>query len=245
MKIVALIASYDRDMILRDCLKCIMPQVDDIVLVGSSGWVEGANGSPVEKNIAKELGLVYVDHKNRPLGQKWQAGLNKCRELEPDAVLICGSDDLLKSNYVEEGIWDCNCWISGVDAWNIMLVISEDIKIVKVKYKKREDFIGAGRIISKELLDRVNWQIFPSEALGCDIYSWCIMRPYMGCQHYNRSEIMCVKGSWEMLDSWKQIIESESLNRVLWYNNKNEIKNLLNSLFPEIDFKKYTQSGRN
>jgi len=240
MKIVALIASYKRDMILRDCLKCIMPQVNDVVLVGSSPWVspetvivDDFSDRNIEKHIARELGLIYVDHRNSPLGQKWQAGLNKCRELKPDAVLICGSDDLLSNRWVAEGIRCDEYLLTGQSWWEVYNCKTNEL--VHVAYLSRPDPIGAGRIIKKELLDKLDWQIFPTEGgIGCDYYSYNRMLKYTE-YGLNPENILSVKGNWNMLDSWEQIIGSDKLV----YNWHKDTDVWLSKHFPDIDFEKY------
>jgi len=241
MKIIAIIASHKRNAILRDCITCLKPQVDDIVLAGSSDWTKEADACNLAKRIAKENDLLYVDHSNKILGQKWQAGLNRARLEKPDAVLICGSDDLLSDNYVEEYKYVCLSTnvmsqlkhVCGVNAWRIYSPIHNNIAYCEYKYSFRRDPLGAGRCISSEALDRVDWQIFPTEGgVGCDLYSWeklgnKIWHPLFGY-------VLSVKGSWDMMDSWDQVISSKSL-RIDMEDSLNFILNC----FPHVDFDKY------
>jgi len=243
MKTVALIASHNRDLILRDCIECLKPQVDDIVLVGSSEWVDGTQGCDVEKKVAREMDLIYVDHTNKILGRKWQAGLNRCRELDPDAVLICGSDDLLRHDWVEtvsnkkmcdETPYD----LTGVNFWYVYNPIVD--QLVLLSYRAiRNDPIGAGRIFRKRILDFADWQIFPTEGgVGCDRYSYSIVRRYDGSVHHyvNEAKLLCVKGDWIMLDTWEQLLAAESLEVFHCPDSKDDF---LKENFPLIDFDKY------
>ncbi len=248
MKIVALIASYKRDAILRDCLAQIIPQVDAVVLVGSSVWAESKGtlqptygGSPIEKMIAKELDLIYVDHRNHPLGQKWQAGLNKCREIKADAVLICGSDDLITSGWVEEfrNIYKNEAMLYGTSYWHVYNPVTDELIEVDYITDIRQDPIGAGRIVSKELLDKLDWQIFPTEGgIGCDLYSYNLINRYIK-SFWNRvcmGMLLSVKGNWNMLDSWQQLLNSKTLS-ISWKDA--ELKKGILGYFPDVDFNKY------
>jgi glycosyltransferase involved in cell wall biosynthesis len=244
VKITALIASFGRDAILRDCISCIKPQVDNIVLVGSSEWTAQFGNreyNNTEKHIAKELGLIYVDHKNSPLGQKWQAGLNKCRELKPDAVLICGSDDLLASDWVEKSVESVEpfghlSFLTGIQRWWAYNPIKHELIIIEYLTNMRIDPIGAGRLIGKEALDKVDWQIFPSEAIGCDLYSYHRLQKYSQYMDTRiKSVVLSVKGNWAMLDSWEQLLGAQTVD-ILY---EPQPKRLLNKHFPNIDFEKY------
>ena len=51
-------------------------------------------------NLAKQLNCAYAEGPDKPLSNKWQTGMDAVRELDPGAVLICGSDDWLSPNWV-------------------------------------------------------------------------------------------------------------------------------------------------
>lgn len=242
MKIVALIASHKRDTILRDCLACIMPQVDEVVVVGSTDWVEGKGlGCSLAKKIVNEFDCIYVDHRNKILGEKWQAGLNRCRELSPDAILICGSDDLISPGWVDEYKQlskNNRIDLFGTNIWYVYNPIINDLIEVDYISKKRQDPIGAGRIINKFILDQLGWEIFPHEAIGCDIYSYNRMRKVFYGEWVKPSfkqVLLSVKGNWQMLDSWEQIIGSKNIK--IYYRNPFFI--LSKFVNPKIDFEKY------
>jgi len=244
MRVVAVIASYGRKNILDDAVKCIANQVSDVIIVGSSNAVEGTMlGCQYEKEFAESHNLIYVDHKNSPLGQKWQAGLNRARELQPDAVLICGSDDLISDGWVLDYI---NCkYVSvkktvlyGTREWYVYNALTDEM--ITCNYRTREDVIGAGRIISKELLDLLDWQIFPTEGgIGCDLYSYNKMIKhdiYQMTARYDKI-LLCVKAAWHCLDSWQQLLSAQSLN-ISWVH-EDEKQRILNNVFLNVDFGRY------
>ena len=243
MKVIAVIASFNRDEILRDCILCIAPQVDNIIIVGSSNWVSTPGmGSHIEKQIAIENDLIYVDHANNPLGRKWQAGLNRAREEGADAVLICGSDDLIPVGYVEFlKSWCPADTVWGSYRWNVYNTILN--KMVRCEYRMRADPIGAGRIIPKSVLDKLDWEIFPVIAgQGCDLYSY--NRLHKVSVFYNSpalqaEPVLCVKGGWDCMDTWDQILDSPALN--VQERCTEFIPDYLADKFPAVDFDKYTK----
>ena len=232
MKIVALIASHRRYDILKDCVSCIKPQVDDIVLVGSSDWIGDGDTCNLAKKVAKEESLVYVDHTNKILGRKWQAGLDRARQLDPDAVLIVGSDDLIEKDYLDDY---CGEKVAGVGSWYAYNPFNQIC--ISCSYKTRKDPLGAGRIIPAHRLRQYNWDIFPYEGgIGCDGYSYKRTAGSQGWDNLGKT-VLSVKGDWEAIDTWEMLYNSTNLN-VKILNREIEACNLLNK-FAHIDFGKY------
>jgi hypothetical protein len=116
-----------------------------------------------EKQLCESLGAVWVDHVNKPLGAKWNAGFMKAKEFKPDGCLYVGSSD-----------WVCNDWVTlmkphlnqyhfvGIPGM-YLLDIQEQIRLCKwngyIGVRSNES-IGIGRMLSRELLDKINWTPF-------------------------------------------------------------------------------------
>lgn len=230
MKIIGLVASHKRYDILKDCISCLKVQVDDIVLVGSSEWVDSAQGCNLAKKVAKEEDLIYVDHTNKILGRKWQAGLDRCKGLDPDAILICGSDDLIGNDYLDDY---CNMKVAGVGSWYVYNPLEPFC--ITCSYKVRKDPLGAGRVIPAHRLRQYNWDIFPYESgVGCDGYSYLRTAGNKGWDNLGRV-VLSVKGDWDMIDTWDMLCKATSLD-VSIVNYWNDF---LENNFPHIDFEKY------
>ena len=116
-----------------------------------------------EKAICLEAGALWVEHKNEPLGAKWNFGFMAARELKPDAILFVGSSD-----------WVCNHWttimqpyleqhpIIGVPGCHF-IDFKNEIRAVRwpgYTGPRKDETIGIGRMISASLLDKIGWMPF-------------------------------------------------------------------------------------
>lgn len=131
----------------------------EIVATGSEGEVSA--------ELAAGAGAHYLEHANLPLSEKWNACYRKARELEPDVVMIMGSDDWITTDAIERLSRDAlehgysaladmymHCLIRGITAH--FPGYGRDSRHVA-------DTIGAGRTLRKDVLDRVNWKFFPRD----------------------------------------------------------------------------------
>lgn len=123
--------------------------------------------------LAKKNSILTVNHANF-LGTKWQSGINALREFDFNYALIIGSDDLISKKYFTEfagsHIEKGSPYIGTLDA------IAMDMNSRKFRYFpgyknwRVNESIGTGRLISKEALECVDYQIFPHKKKGMDYY---------------------------------------------------------------------------
>jgi len=208
-KIVCVMATYKRETITEETLKMLKKQSVpiDVVVVGSSSS---------DKEVAKKCGCIYVNHDNKPLSQKWQAGIDKSRELSPDAVMVCGSDSWLSSNWCEL-IYPYTTKFDLVGVNNFYACKAypkEKMKIIHRRYKgSRRNFpVGSGRMFSKKILDKVNWNIYPgSKNSGLDAQSYNVIKTNGGSiksLNDKNLKVLAIKSVWESLNPWKKYIRS-------------------------------------
>jgi len=107
----------------------------------------------------------YVEYKNLPLGDKWNAGARYCKDLDFDYLLIMGSDqivnpkilDVYYENYVRN-----EEYVGVLDTY----VIDLENKIVNYwdgyKRERTGQVIGPGRLIHKSLLEKIDYNLFDS-----------------------------------------------------------------------------------
>ena len=132
--------------------------------------IKFAVGSEGEASRAwcESAGWTYVEWDNRPLSDKWQAGLHELQAVEPDFLITIGSDDIVTSNYLKKITNHCpvdGC--TGIyDFWFL------DLAGRRMGYWSERDrstpfgggyirTLGAGRCYSKHVLNALDWKLWP------------------------------------------------------------------------------------
>ncbi|NBC19341.1 MAG: hypothetical protein GVY18_18705 [Bacteroidetes bacterium] len=97
----------------------------------------------------------YVVAPNEPLTDKWIAGCQALRHAtdRPDAVIIMGSDDFVDLRYLRVVLVRLQAGARYLEPDGIYLYCTERQHLVYVKCQR----IGAGRVITSEVLDSVGW----------------------------------------------------------------------------------------
>jgi hypothetical protein len=116
-----------------------------------------------EKAICEQFGAYWVPFQNKPLGAKWNAGFIAARQFNADAVLYVGSSDWLSDNWITTmkplvnqhqmvGVPGCH-----------FIDIAHKLRLVYwpgYTGERSNETIGIGRMLSKDLLDKINWTPF-------------------------------------------------------------------------------------
>jgi hypothetical protein len=150
MRVAAAIAVWGRprtaEIVLRQAVKCF----DAVVVVRSPGDPEPA--PDIE-------GVIYVEHTNEPLSDKWTAAIRRAGELA-DAVCMLGSDDLVNEAFVaalRDMLDDGYDYIQPSAFWMY------DVRTMRCAYG--EAFrIGGGRTFSRRMLEHVGWKLWDEPA---------------------------------------------------------------------------------
>lgn len=111
------------------------------------------------------LGMVVPRIPEMTLGLKWQRGIDAARDLDPDAIMIVGS-----------GNWFTNGWAKTLFPYldDYDMVGSEAMYVYQIRQNdqimihwngyhnnaRKGDMLGAGRLLSRKILDKVDWQIY-------------------------------------------------------------------------------------
>lgn len=127
----------------------------------------GSEGN-ASRSLCESTGWLYLEYDNRPLSNKWQAGLNMLKPLEPDFIITIGSDDIITPDYLRKITNRCPAdGCTGIyDFWFL------DIASRRMGYwserKRSTPFgggyirtLGAGRCYSKKLLEDLDWGVWP------------------------------------------------------------------------------------
>ena len=152
-----MIAAWQRHSLLRMTLRHLQSVVepDDIVsVVGSESEV---------REIVAEAGFEYTSAPNRPLSNKRNQGLLPLRG-RVDAVVVLNSDDFLSKDLLEahRSLLPEHP-VMGLEGL-VFLVAAQKRFYVWPRYKNRARRvvgIGPGRAIRADVLDRLDWQLWP------------------------------------------------------------------------------------
>lgn len=107
---------------------------------------------------------------NNPLSNKWQGGLDAFYSMsDPDAVIIVGSDDLITPAWIDA----CRKLLEqGAEYIYMDGAFFYDAPTGRMVWGYTEQQ-GLGRCISRSLLDRMNWQLWPAgHDRGLDGLMW-------------------------------------------------------------------------
>lgn len=166
IKNVVIMASHHREKIL-DINISLMKKNDNIDEI----IIPITNKEDVD--VCFSHNISYCRTKNQPLGEKWQHGVILSKIYNPKYIIIMGSDDFIFPNYVKDAInllEHNNLDIYIQNSWIIYDISNE--KYFELKYMDDTKGLGAGRIISTNILDKINWQLYPTNfSFGLDSYS--------------------------------------------------------------------------
>jgi hypothetical protein len=132
----------------------------EIVIVGSEG--------DLYRKLCEQLNFHYVEKPNKPLNKKFNAASKYCEKIQPDEVLLIGSDDIITPNTIIELSNRMNEDNDIVGLTNLYFMDLKDFNIHKWNgytgsiYKKGTT-IGTGRLYSKKVLEAVDWYLWDND----------------------------------------------------------------------------------
>jgi hypothetical protein len=121
-------------------------------------------GDHEEKTFCESLGAEFIQVKNKPLGRKWNTAFAAAQKYNPDACLFIGSSDWISDNWLTEmEPYTKQYDLVGMPGCYFLHVGNEDNRLCHwpgyVGPRKGES-IGIGRLISRSLMDKINWRPF-------------------------------------------------------------------------------------
>lgn len=126
----------------------------------------GSEGSTTARLVG-EYGAEYVEYPNQPLGEKWNVGLLYCESLDPDAIVVIGSDNFpnaalfrIWAGYLRDGyeyVGFLDAFMFEVTSWRLLHWFGYP----KTHYRHGEP-VGSGRCFSAALLERLDWILWDS-----------------------------------------------------------------------------------
>ena len=120
------------------------------------------------RQLCETLGFRYVEHANSPLSLKWNAGVQAARALDPDALVIIGSDDLLSDGLLRNYVLKLE---QGFDFFGFCDLHFLDLATARLGYWRGyqastdavavDSPVGCGRCFSRDLLNKTGWRLWP------------------------------------------------------------------------------------
>jgi hypothetical protein len=92
--------------------------------------------------------VIPLEHKNLPLGKKWNAGLREALKYDWDYLLTLGSDDLLSNELLRNYTWQDEA--AGLNKCGMLDTLTGETAIFDNSYA-----IGCGRVIRRDVIERM------------------------------------------------------------------------------------------
>lgn len=116
-----------------------------------------------DRKLIESCGAEWVQIPNRPLGRKWNHAFMAAEKYKPDACLFVGSSDWLSDNWLEEmEPLARNVDLTGTLGCNFLHIGKEFTGCYWPGYvgPREGESIGIGRLISRQVLERLHWKPF-------------------------------------------------------------------------------------
>lgn len=152
--------------------KCLdlSPQIDRLYVYSN----------PQDGQFLKGKVKYLYQHPNQPLSEKWNYGVQKLKDIDFNHVVMMGSDDYFDQRFLdfikeEAPKYD----MIGFSDMYFSNKASERYYWGGYQNERRGEPAGAGKVYSKEFLERVNYNLFPVQRpRGLDGQSWVITRHF-------------------------------------------------------------------
>jgi len=173
------------------------------------------------KNLKNKYdNIYYIYAPNYPLGLKWQFGCDVLRVIDYDNVLIQGSDDLILHNKINKNMIETYDFIGQIKWFvhdmlnNKYYLFNYRINTINLLNKRKIPlYLGAGKILSKKLINENNYIIFNNMLkMGLDRQS-----NIYGCNnnlYISNAIIVSLKGKHTCLNNLNILFTSNSTNYV-------------------------------
>jgi hypothetical protein len=220
---VVLIATHQRIAITTENVSSVLKQQAQVVLVVS----DKEEGRYYREKFPS---IIVTRHDNMTLGAKWQHGVMEAALLEPNPLIITGSDDILGRDFVRSacsviGHYD----FVGLTQWYTFFRDG----LYKYDYTTSVP-LGAGRIYSEKLLQAVKLQLFnvsiKKHLDDFGFYQASQTRlPMLLCDDIDNFglQIVSVKGNWKMLNPFEKIRDHKNCKLLSQSRIKKDVEDIL------------------
>lgn len=161
----------------------------------------------LDRNVCEKAGAIWVQHRNQPLGQKWNVGFIEASKLNPEACLFVGSSDWISDNWIPQlqplmneydmvGTHGCHFIHSGNDGNKLCFWPGYTNGRVG-------ESIGIGRLLSRKILEKLNYRPFDDRLNGSLDHSM---------------QVRCTLHAGKTHVTDNNLIKSVSISTDLWQN---------------------------
>lgn len=152
-------------------LKCIesMPKVERLFV-----YTDQKDGQFIEDKCSYSF-----EYRNNPISYKWQHALDMAKGIDFDSVVILGSDDYVDENFIR--FIEENAPKYDFIGFKDIYFEQDDKTFYWGGYtnSRMGEPIGAGRTISRRLLDEMDWDLWDRPAnSGLDFMAWNNIKMY-------------------------------------------------------------------
>lgn len=169
-KITVVTAVYKR----HDLTKYVLnkyKQMKDMNIGVNLSLVAAGSEEKISQSICENNDFMYIETPNMPLNKKWVAATKKASETDPDAIVFVNSDDVVSPDYFLKTF-------NKMNEKDVEFLGIRDLYFMGIGHKtlcgrmfywpgytgsRRDDGdepIGAGRVFSRSLLDRLDWELW-------------------------------------------------------------------------------------
>lgn len=119
-------------------------------------------------------------HVNQPLNEKWNFALQKLREIDFDYCVMMGSDDYFDQHFLDFIEREApNYDMIGFTDMYFKNEAGENFYWAGYMNERRGEPAGAGKVYSKEFLERIDYNLFPvKRPRGLDGQAWVVVNHY-------------------------------------------------------------------
>lgn len=165
----------------------------EMLVVGSEG--------DASRNLCADLPSIrYVEAMNDPLNRKYNAGLLTARRMNPDALVVVGSDDMVSANLLRAYAGKI---AAGVPVFGLRDLWFFDAVTQRLGYwpgyngtdqaHRLGEPIGCGRCFTRDVLELVDWRLWPDDPPRnsvMDLHSMLHVRSHgVECQAFTLAEL--------------------------------------------------------
>lgn len=220
VKPYVLIATHKRQAITEQNVEGILKHNVGVILIVSD-WSELRHFKKIFPSIEVHL------QSNKPLGLKWQFGVDIAKYLDADPLIINGSDDLLcaefftrATKYMAEGYE-----FMGMKSWYVY-----DLKKVYLFDYLNKMPLGGGRVYSKTLLQKIDYQLFDKgRDFHLDDLGWNnVVKSLVNRIVIDRPLLLSVKGKWPALNPMAKMLNNRNSRLIETVYNVDPILNKFN-----------------